>query len=437
MFSYCRSNVTTRRRLAAFCLTTIAVSLQASELTLPKAEQQALSNDYGVQALQAQSSAFEEQAIAADTWMDPTLSIGTMNLPGNNPDPLNQGMFELKIEQMLPRGNSAGIQRRKNELQGETAKVAAADRQLTLLREVRTGWLEVWYWQQALQQLQDDRHLFESLLSVTESMYRQGRKNQQDLLRARLELSRLDDRIVGVNSGLEQSRAQLARWLGQTDLDTISSELPDMPAIPDINNQKLLHHPLVQTADLAIHQSDQDVALAKEGYKPQWGVEFKYGREMGDMNAMGGAESRDKFSAMVMLDIPLFTANRQDRQLSASQYQREASTAQRLETLRALQGQLQSESARFTGLQNRISLFHEQLLPQVISQSEASLKAYQADAGDFADVIQAYKARLEMTLEYTRLQADTRQSHARLRYLLPAGQDRQMMVQQTAQGTTL
>ena len=308
MFSYSRRNVTTPRRLAVFCLTTLAVSLQADELTLPNAEQQALSNDYGVQALQAQSSAFAEQAVAADTWMDPVLSIGTMNLPGNNPDPFNQGMFELKVEQMLSRGNSAGIQRRKNELKGETASVAASDRQLTLLREVRLAWLDVWYWQQALQQLQDDRHLFESLLSVTESMYSQGRKNQQDLLRAELELSRLEDRIVSVNAGLEQSRAQLARWIGQPDLDTISSELPEWHAIVDIDDQKLLQHPLVQTADLAINQSNQDVALAKEGYKPQWGVEFTYGREMGDMSTMGAAESRDKFSAMVMLDIPLFTA---------------------------------------------------------------------------------------------------------------------------------
>ena len=420
MFSYSRSNVTARRRLAALCLTTLAASLQAGVLTLPEAEQQALAADYGVQALKAQSSGFAEQAIAADTWMDPTLSIGTMNLPGNNPDPFNQGMIELKVEQMLPRGDSARIQRRKNELQGETAEVAASERQLTILREVRLAWLDVWYWQQSLQQLEDDRHLFESLRSVTESMYSQGRKNQQDLLRAELELSRLEDRIVSFNTGLAQSRAQLARWLGQTDLEDISSELPDMPSIVDMDDQQLLQHPLVQSADLAINQSEQDIALAKEGYKPQWGVEFKYGREMGDMNTMGAADSRDKFSAMVMLDIPLFTANRQDRQLSASQYHREASTAQRLETLRQLQGQLQVESARYQGLKSRLSLFREQLVPQVISQSDASLKAYQADAGDFADVIQSYKARLEMTLEYTRLQADTLQSHARLHYLLPA-----------------
>ncbi|WP_299733577.1 TolC family protein [uncultured Endozoicomonas sp.] len=425
MFSYSRRNVTARKRLAALPLkviglTTFAASLQAGVLTLPEAEQRALAADYGVQALKAKSSAFAEQAIAADTWMDPTLSIGTMNLPGNKPDPFDQGMIELKVEQMLPRGDSAQIQRRKSELQGETARVAASDRQLTILREVRLAWLDAWYWQQALQQLQDDRHLFESLQSVTESMYSQGRKNQQDLLRAELELSRLEDRIVSFSSELAQSRAQLARWLGQADVGNISTELPDTPSIAEINDQKLLQHPLVQNADLAITQSEQDIALAKEGYNPQWGFEFKYGREMADMSAMGTSDSRNKFSAMVMLDIPLFTANRQERQLAASQYRREASAAQRMETLRQLQGQLQTEAARYQGLKNRLSLFRAQLVPKVISQSEASLKAYQADAGDFTDVIQSYKARLEMTLEYTRLQADTLQSHARLRYLLPA-----------------
>ena len=419
MFSYSRSNLTAHMRLAALYLTTFAASLQAAVLTLPEAEQQALANNYGMQALKAQSSAFAEQAIAFDTWMDPTLSIGTMNLPGNNPDPFNQGMIELKVEQMLPRGDSPQIHRRKNELQGEISEVASFERQLTILREVRLAWLDVWYWQQSLKQLDGDRHLFESLRSVSESMYSQGRKNQQNLLRTELELSRLEDRIVRFNTKLAQSRAQLARWTGQIDLKDISSELPDVSTIADIDDQQLLQHPLIQTADLAINQSDQDIALAKEDYKPQLGVEFKYGREMGDINTMGAADSRDKFSAMVMLDIPLFTANRQDRQLSASQYRREAITAQRLETLRQMQGQLQAESVRYQGLKRRLSLFREQLIPQVISQSDALLKAYQADAGNFADVIQSYKARLEMTLEYTRLQADTLQSHARLRYLLP------------------
>lgn len=203
------------------------------------------------------------------------------------------------------------------------------------------------------------------------------------------------------------------------------------------HDQQLLKHPLVQSVDLAVQRSEQDIALAKEDYKPQWGVEFKYGREQGNMSTMASANSRDKFSAMVMLDIPLFAGNRQDRQLSASQYQHEANSAQRLETLRQLRGQLRTEWVCYEGYKNREALFQKQLMPQVISQSEVSLTAYQSDASDFADVIQAYKTRLEISLEYTQLQADTLQSKTRLRYLLPSDNDLQVSLQHKTKKTAL
>lgn len=438
MFTNSRRYAAARARLAIFCLTALALSVQVnsatgSPLTLLEAEQKALAADYGVQAFQARSHAFSEQAIAAESWMDPTISIGTMNLPGNDIDPFNQGMIELKLEQMLPRGDTTQIQRRKSELQSETATVASKERQLTILRDVRLSWWDAWYGQQALQALQNDRHLFESLVAITQSMYSQGRKSQQNLFQAELALSQLDNRIASAKTSLAQSKAQLTRWLGSTRF-TISPQLSASSVPLSANNdQALLHHPLVQTADLAINQAEQDIALAEQGYKPQFGIELKYGREQGDMGSMGSTDSRNKYSAMVMMDIPLFTENRQDRQLAASRYRLEASTAQRLDILYQLRGQLQSERARYRGLQDRIQLFKTQLLPQAVKQSEASLKSYQADAGSFSDVIQTYKTRLDITLEYTRLQADIHQSQARLSYLMPD----QKTVAGAAKGRTL
>ncbi len=396
-----------------------ALSASASPLSLTVAEQQALSADAGTRALQAQARAFSEQAIAAESWADPKLSIGTMNLPGDNLDPFDQGMLELKLEQMLPRGDNAAILRRKGELQEAATSQQAGERRLSVVRDVRLAWLDAWYWQQSLQQLRQDRYLFESLVTVTESMYSQGRKSQQDVLQAEVVLSRLDDRMATAAASANESRARLARWLDQEPVASVSEALPTLPALPAITDQALLSHPLVRVTDLAIEQSDQDAALARESYKPQWGVELTYGREQGDMGGMGMTDNRDRFSAMVMLDIPLFTGNRQDRQLSASQYRREASTAARLDTLQQLQGTLQAEAARYNGLKDRLSLYKNQLIPTVTRQADAALKAYQADTADFTSVIQAYQSRLDLTLAYKRLQADARQSEARLHYLLP------------------
>ncbi|MGY0219560.1 TolC family protein [Endozoicomonadaceae bacterium StTr2] len=418
-----------RHRAAKVCSSLLlagAVSVAQAEtlsltaaLSLKEVEQIALKQDAGTRSFQYQARALNEQAIAVSSWQDPKLSIGTMNLPGNNPDPLNKGMIELKVEQMLPRGNSNQLQQRKTELQSDLSETAADNRQLQVLQNVRLAWLDSWYWQQALQQLKQDRYLFESLVDVTESMYSQGRKNQQDLYQAEVALTRLDDRIVSFTTRGRQSLTQLQRWTGAGAVDALTTKLPDITPGTISNISPLQNHPQIISAELKIQQAEQDIALAKESYKPQFGIELKYGREQ--MNA--GMDSRNRFSAMVMMDLPLFTDNRQDRQLSASHYRKEAGIALREDTLRQLQGQLDTEQARYQGLMERVALYRSQLLPQVQNQAEAALSAYQSDASSFSDVIQAYKARLNMTIEYIRLQADSRQSAARLQYLLPANDD--------------
>ncbi len=154
-------------------------------------------------------------------------------------------------------------------------------------------------------------------------------------------------------------------------------------------------------------------------FLPAFGVELAYGREQGDMAMMGSDGHRNKYSLMVMMDLPLFTANRQDRQLLASQYRKEAALSVRQDLLRQLTGQLNAEVARYRGLSQRLDHYSNSLLPDVESQSQAALNAYQSDAQDFNSVIQSYRTLLDTRLTFKRLQADIRQSLARIDYLMP------------------
>nr|MDT0253295.1 TolC family protein [Endozoicomonas sp.] len=212
----------------------------------------------------------------------------------------------------------------------------------------------------------------------------------------------------------------LGRWLGETMVTRVGS---DLSALPGVQHQPAVKasfdHPLIQAAERAIAQAEQGVALAREQFKPQFGIEFAYGREQGDMAMMGGDDNRNKYSLMVMMDLPLFTADRQDRQLLASQYRKEAALAMRQDLLRQLTGQLNAEFARYRGLSQRIDHYSNSLLPDVESQAQAALNAYQSDAQDFNSVIQSYRTLLDTRLAFKRLQADIRQSLARINYLMP------------------
>lgn len=396
----------------------------AAGLTLLEAERIALAIDEGVKQFSAQSRMIEQESIAASGWMDPKLSIGTMNLPGNDLDPLNQGMLEFKVEQMLPRGDSNGIQKRQLTLKKEAMDAAATNRKLSVQRDVRLAWLDVWYWQQALVALKADRNLYESLVTVTASMYSQGKKRQQDVYNAKVALSRLDDQTLSFSASYAESLARLGRWLGETTVTKVGSDLLDLPeARHELAINASFDHPMVHEAERVIDQAEQGVALARERFKPQFGVELAYGREQGDMAMMGSDGNRNKYSLMVMMDLPLFTANRQDRQLLASQYRKEAALSVRKDLLRQLTGQLNAEVARYRGLSQRLDHYSNNLLPDVESQSQAALNAYQSDAQDFNSVIQSYRTLLDTRLAFKRLQSDIRQSLARIDYLMPGSSD--------------
>ncbi|WOG28313.1 TolC family protein [Endozoicomonas sp. 8E] len=408
-----------RTMASAAWLLLVSAGVTADRLTLSEAEQKALAADPMIQAYEKQSRGYRELAIADESWSDPRVSIGTMNLPGDNPDPASQGMLELKIEQMLPRGDSNQIKSKKTELKARGSDSAAENRKLEVLREVRLAWLDSWYWQQTLAMLDENRYLFESLRSVTESMYRQGKKSQQDLISAGLALARLDDRVLSSESRLNESRVILNRWLGEDSSVELSNKLPSQNGISAPSMKAVQIHPLINTRELLIQQSEQGVALAREAYKPQWGAEVKYSRSMSDLSSSMGSDSRDQYSLMLMVDIPLFTGNRQDRQLAASHYQREAATAEKSELLRKLMAEARQEYARFQGLERRLEQYQQTLLPQAHRQSESTLNAYQSDASDFRSVVQSYIEELNLQIELLRLRADTLKSKAKLDYLMP------------------
>ncbi len=411
------------------CLLMISsAAVKASEgLTLAKAEQLALAMDNGVKQFTAQSSMIEQESIAAGGWMDPKLSIGTMNLPGSDLDPLNQGMLEFKVEQMLPRGSSNRIQQHQLQLKKEAMDAAAENRLLLVRRDVRLAWYDTWYWQRALGALTSDRDLYESLIAVTASMYSQGKKKQQEVYNARVALARLDDQALSFSTGHAESLARLNRWLGESTVSLVSTELPELlelsvDALADTTGATTFQHPLVRESERVIEQAEQGVALARERFKPQFGIELAYGREQGDMAMMG--DDRNKYSLMLMMDLPLFTENRQDRQLQASEYRKEAALSVRQDLVRQLVGQFNAEVARYQGLSKRLEHYTSSLLPDVERQAWAALTAYQSDTQDFNSVIQVYRTLLDSRLSYIRLKADIGQSLARINYLMP-GSDNQ------------
>ncbi|WJW74280.1 TolC family protein [Thiohalobacter sp. IOR34] len=409
------------RPAAGLLLAALALPLAAhAGLSLSRSEQLALETDVTTPRYQALARAREEQAVADSQLPDPRLKLGAMNLPTDSFSRSQEPMTQLQvgIQQAFPPGKTLKLRGQRGRVLAGAEQQRAEAMRRAVLRDVRESYLEVYYQVEAERIIEASRKLFAQLVEVTRSHYAAGRKNQQDVLRASVELSLLDDRLTRARSAEDKARAALARLIGQqAAYQALNRDFPALPVLPARAGLEaaLESHPLLQ-AELGQVEAGQLAAdLARERYKPGWMLDLTYGDRTGS-NPSGGRRS-DFLSAMVLVDLPLFTANRQDRLLATRQQELEAARLRRDDIYLQLRRRLDADHAEWLRLDERLKLYRSQILPEAEQNAAASLSAYQAGVTDFSGLMRARLTELDSRLTLLRLRVDRSKVQARLLYL--------------------
>lgn len=387
-------------------------------LTIELAVQTALERDALISVYQSRRDAYREQSIAEDTLPDPKIKLGMMNVPTDtyalDQEPMTQ--VQLGIQQMFPRGNSLEIksQRALGMSAAENAKTENQRRKVT--REVRETWLELYYWLNAESVVKENRKLFTKLVSVTRQQYAAGRQKQQDVIRSELELGMLDDREMKIQTRIETTQAKLNKYIGTDFSDIkIGTELP-VYYIEKNNTTWLESHPMLRMEQAMVTINEKNVDLAKQGYKPSWSVDLTYGKR--DGKNPNGSERADFASAMVMFDLPLFTADRQDKKVAASKSRLNGALNSREERKRNLTKMWQAGLAKEKRLLQRIKQYDDLLLPKSDENAKSALYAYQSGRSEFTALMRAQITELETQLRALRLNVDHKKTQALLLYLV-------------------
>ncbi|MEE4146620.1 MAG: TolC family protein [Halieaceae bacterium] len=421
-------------------------------ISLDEAIALAQRNDPWMLGSEYRQQSIEARAVAAGTLPDPMLDLGFANLPTDTFDFDQEAMtqFKVGVVQTFPRGDSRALDEQRLNLLGEQFPFQREDRRARLGVEVASVWLDAWRARESIRLIEGDRELFEQLVDVAESSYASavGRTRQQDLVRAQLELTRLEDRLAVLHEQLETSRAKLGQWLrpgpdgasggadewlpGAYGAPTLAEELPDIPlrraqqlqagaaGEPAGIASLISGHPALRSLERRIDASRVDIELARQKYWPEWKVAASYGyREDGPM----GQDRPDFFSVGLALDLPFFTARRQDRQLQSAIADSEAMRTEKMLALRKMVAGFETLYARLQRLEQRRQLYRERLLPEMHEQAEASLSAYTRDDGDFAEVVRARIAELNARIEALDIDIARLQTITQLNYFFVTSAD--------------
>ncbi len=425
-------------------LVTYTVSAQ-KVISLEEAIYLAKQNDPWLQSNRLEQQAIEDRSIAAGTLPDPKLSLGVVNLPSDTWQFDQEGMsqFKVGVSQVFPRGDSLEIKQQQLKIAANKYPLLREDRKAKVTKLISEIWLDAFLAQHTINLIKKDWDLFEQIADVAEANYSNtvGKTRQQDVIRAQLEITQLEDRLTVEQLKLDTSIARLNEWLhifendyldSSYDFDKleqsffVSDQLPVISLIYEellqqdkLSRNELAHrlvsHPAIMAVEVKKQVSKKAVELARQKYSTQWGVNASYSYR-DDMPT--GDDRADLFSIGITFDLPLFTDNRQDKEVSASIAQAEAIRTEKFLMTRQMISAIEKEIKEINRLDQRQQIYQELLLKQSNNQAIASLSAYTNDDGDFAEVVRARIAELNAKIAALKITVDKTKSIARLNYLL-------------------
>ena len=191
-----------------------------------------------------------------------------------------------------------------------------------------------------------------------------------------------------------------------------------MPALPaqDELDARITAHPLIRAQQAELDAATRQTEIAEQNYSPGFSAFVEYRKRFGD-NA-DGSERADMMAAMVTMDIPLFTENRQDRSVAASEQRRNAARHRLDDELRKLKKLLQQQDASYRTAEQREHLYRDELIAAADNNARAALNAYQSGVTEFTGLMRAQITELDVKLDALRVKVDRAIAQAKLLYVI-------------------
>jgi outer membrane protein TolC len=298
----------------------------------------------------------------------------------------------------------------KLELRGyEALEAADAERhrynamKLRLFYQVKEAYYEYYYLWRAIDIVKQNISLLKNTEEVLRTRYKAGAAGHPEVVRAQVELGRLDDRLRTLTDLREPIVAQLNAAMNRAP----AAALPWPKAIEEqhvsVSDEELLvwlkhANPQVQALSFEIDRARRQIELARKEYFPDIMVEVDYTDVIASVNL---PIWQDKLAAGVR--------EARHRHLTA--------VYQKADAVNTLSAELKLAAYRFRDADRRIDLYRDTLLPKAAESIKATDAAFRAGKASFTDLIDAERILLEFQLAYERALVDKAQSLAEMEML--------------------
>jgi outer membrane protein, heavy metal efflux system len=388
-----------------------AAAQDAPPLTLGAALDEALARNPELMALRAQLEAERQRPAQERYLMPPMLEAQIWQWPLNRINPAG-ATYMFMAEQRIPGRGKRALRERLVAADVEAGAASIPVRARDVVADITRTYADLFVARKAVEISQETIALLRQIADATQVRYAAGRSGQQDVLKTVVEITRLHEEELMLVEQARMAEARLNTLLGRapsTPIGALAEPLEEARLAPVAELQALAieRQPELAMARAEIARAEAAAEVVRSDRRPDYLVRGGYMLMPGEAGA---------FTAGVGItwnNAP-WSRGRNDLAEEQARLDITATQARYDASVNSLRLMVQEAYIRVESAAARAAILRTSLVPQSTQALEVSRVGYQADRGEFLDIIDNQRLLAAARLGYYRALADLEQARADL-----------------------
>ncbi|MHC4351073.1 MAG: TolC family protein [Planctomycetota bacterium] len=326
------------------------------------------------------------------------------------------------ISQMFPWFGKIEARTRAAGASAEAARRRYEARKLKLFFEVKDAFHEYVYLAKAIEIARENLELVQGFEQVALTKYIGAAAGHPDVVRAQVELAKLEDQlrtleglrepiVSQLNAALNRKSPELLPWPTSEESRSVRIDRGQ------IKELLLARNPELQALDFDLESARSRVELAKKKFYPDIGVGVDWVQTDGALMPGTRDSGKDPVMLMLSLNLPVWRQSYEAAEIQARAIARKT-RLEKTQMENTLIARVERVLYDYEDSERKQRLYGDILVPKAQELIGASESAYQGGTIDFLSLIDAQRTLLNFELLGERAVTDNRQKLAELEMLV-------------------
>ena len=368
-----------RTRSVVLVLAAAAALQTAGAASLPELLDEAARNNPDIAASLQAWRAAAQMPSQISTMPDPQVTVQQFGV--GSPRPFagytnsNFAYLGLGISQDIPYPGKLSLQAEAAQRDAAVTREKFETAKRDVFEQVKASYFQLAYIQKTLGVLERDQRLADQIEKIAEARYRVGQGNQQDVLKAQLQKTKILSELAQHHELMESQQALMSKLLNRAP-DAAEIETEDLTETPlNFQADELMakirtDNPEVTGGQETVRKQSLQVEIARKDRYPDFSVQYMWQHT--------AEQYRDYYMLTFSARLPIYRKRKLDPEMTQAVEELDQSRREYESHVQQAYFEVRDQYISAETASQELKIYREGLIPQAMATFQAGLASYEA-----------------------------------------------------------